>query len=171
MNDVVLLNQVREDGMRMIRVRHEGRLRLGRYVPACLFALTSYPSGAVHHLPNVSLREFSENGSKVTEIEYPVINAMRVKVGNGWRELFMVHRVWGTGLRDCIRLGVDAWMTAVKRTPGSAFVRRLPEGVESGTPIPVPSPIWEDRQNGGRELELLVFEADWMPEKVVAVGL
>lgn len=169
MKDEVILNQVREDGMRMIRVRHEGALRLGRYVPAYL-TTPSTPSGATRHLPQ--MREIAEfGGGRVTEITYPILGVVMVKVGNGWRELFFVHRVYGTGLRDCIRLGVDAWMTAAKRTPGTAFVRRLPEGVESGTPIPVPSPILEGRQNGGRELELLVFEAEWMPEKVVAVGL
>lgn len=152
MKDEVILNQMREDGMRAIRVRHEGTLRLGRYVPAYL--TTPTPSGALRHLPQ--MREIAEfGGGRVTEITYPVLGVVMVKVGRGWRELFMVHRVWGTGLRDCIRLGVDAWMTAAKRTPGSAFVRRLPEGVESGVEL----------------LGCLVFEADWMPEKVVAVGL
>lgn len=147
MKDEVILNQVREDGMRTIRVRHEGKLRLGRYVPAYLT-----PSPA---LPQISLREYLGEGGKVTEIMYPVLSVVQVKLEAGWRELFMVHRVWGTGLRDCIRLGVDAWRAGAKREPGQAFVRRLPAGVESGSEL----------------CGCLVFEADWMPEKVVAVGL
>lgn len=151
MRDDVILNQVREDGMRVIRVRHVGALRLGRYVPAYL---TRTPSGAARHLPQISLREYLEEGLTVTEIEYPVINVVQVRLGTGWRELFMVHRVWGTGLRDCVRLGVEAWLAGAKRMPGMAFVRRLPAGVESGTEL----------------CGCPVFEADWMPEKVVAVG-
>lgn len=149
MKDEVILNQVREDGMRTIRVRHEGKLRLGRYVPAYLT-----PSAASRHLPQ--MREIAEfGGGRVTEITYPILGVVMVKVGKGWRELFMVHRAWGTGLRDCIRLGVDAWRAGAKREPGQAFVRRLPAGVESGSEL----------------CGCLVFEADWMPEKVVAVGL
>lgn len=87
------------------------------------------------------------------EIYFPYMGAAQIRMSQAWKEFFVVHRLYGTGIRDCVRLGMAAW-AHVKRTPEHAFVRRLPGGVE----------------NGVEAHGVPLFQAEWMMLDAVAVG-
>jgi hypothetical protein len=96
-------------------------------------------------------------GGRETMIQFPACNVVQVRLTGGWRPFFFVHRSYGTGVRDCARIGVEAWERARRNDEGgmmNAFVKTLPKGAESGAEL------------GGCHL----FEAEWMMPGVVAVG-
>lgn len=93
----------------------------------------------------------AEVGGRETLVTFPACNVVQVRLNGGWRPFFVVHRSYGTGVRDCVRIGVEAWRSVGEM---SAFVKTLPKGVESGTEL------------DGCHL----FEAEWMMPGVVAVG-
>ena len=116
------------------------------------------------HLPHFVLRKFSgyvqvkqiHDGEILrTDVLYPYLGMCQVRLEGGWREFIVIHRIYGKGLSDCVRLGVEAWGKA--KNAGveiRAFVKVLPKGVESGVEV-----------NG-----IHLFQAEWMMRDAVAVG-
>jgi len=125
-------------------------LLIERKADEVIFLRRYVPGYIIEHFPEViSVTE----GEAFIEVYFPFMGAAQFKVGDGWKEFFVVHRLYGTGIRDCVRLGADAW-AYVKRTPEHAFVKVLPKGVESGVEV-----------NG-----IHLFQAEWMMRDAVAVG-
>ena len=159
----MVLNEVLRDGMQVLKFHHsaDDLPRLERY--GFNYLLRSCPqvfdvTGEAH-----------ADGGRVTVVKFPVCNVVQVRMAAGWREFFMVHKVYGTGVRDCVRLGLEAWEcapSALRASPPneerhlgekammSADGFRMPRGVESGVEV------------SGCHL----FEAEWMMPNVVAVG-
>lgn len=74
--------------------------------------------------------------------------------GTGYRvRYFMVHRVYGIGLRDCVRLAAEGWLVGARQMAQYGYVRKLPTGVEAGFEV-----------DG-----VMLFEADWVMRDCVAV--
>jgi hypothetical protein len=137
----VLKNYVDADGMRRLRLLGaEQDVRLQDYVS----------HQVLRRFPQVV--EVAEVEPNVWDVSVPVFGVTWVRLYRVWREVFMVHQVYGTGMRDCVRLGVEAWLQA-QRQPRYAVVNRLPRGVEAGTEVQ----------------GVLVFEAEWMTARAVAV--
>lgn len=97
----------------------------------------------------------AKEGGRETIVSFPVMNLVNVRYCDMWKPFFFVHADYGTGIRDCVRLGVDAWRSAGMGVPELAFVSKLPKGVESGVEV-----------SG-----CYLFEAEWMMAGCVAVGL
>lgn len=139
----LLGSMLRSDGYKALRIGRE---------PGEVVYLRKY-------VPHFVIENFSEL-IQVTEAEewvvvcFPAINAFQFRQGKVWRELFVVHRAYGSGVRDCARLGMEAWRFVGKEAV-NAFVRKLPNGVENGIEV------------DGVHL----FEAEWMCTDAVAVGL
>jgi len=80
--------------------------------------------------------------------------------------------VWNMGLCDSVKRALyEAAMEYEKLLldrPQYAFIRKLPKGVENGTPIPLRVLPPNEEHHLGEE-ELLLFEAEWMVHKCVAV--
>lgn len=136
----VIKRVLRNDGYLYLLLEAGGAIRLERLVP--------------HYL----IRRFPElihvnEGGREVEVVYPFMGSAQFKLGRTWREFFVTHRLYGETVRDCVRLGVEAWRF-VRKEPAGAFIARLPGGVEDGTEV------------SGIHL----FAAEWMVLDCVAVG-
>lgn len=159
LDEVVMLkmvqNEVLRDGLHVMKFHHsaDDLPRLERYGVAYL----------LKRFPNVfSVRSAAlDSGGRETLVTFPACNMVWVRLGGGWRRFFFVHRVYGTGVRDCVRLGLEAWRfvdaerLAVEGCDSlAAFVEVLPRSVENGVEV----------------CGLHLFEEEWMPSNCVAVG-
>lgn len=126
-------------------------LRIGCKPDETIFLRKYVPHYVIEHFPK--LIEVEVKAPDLVVVRFPALNPFQFRLGGGWKELFVVHRVYGTGVRDCVRLGIEAW-SYVKRQPVNAFVQKLPVGVEPGVEV-----------NG-----VHLFEAEWMCANAVAVG-
>ena len=136
----LLCNVVLQNGMMRLAWRGaEDAIRLERYVSRVV----------LERFPQVVQVTHAADDEHVVSL--PVFGVVWVKLG-GWREAFAVHQMYGSGMRDCIRLGVEAWSHA-RRLPAYAFVRKLPRGVEFG-----------DAVHG-----VGLFEAEWMFDRAVLI--
>lgn len=135
-------NFISRDGYRCVLLKHEKgeTIYLRKVVPH--YIVESFPEV-------ISVNE----GDGWTEVFFPWMGGTQVKIGNGWKEFFVVHRIYGAGVRDCVRLGVEAWKHRGKAA-GNAFIFRLPAGVEDGVEVQ----------------GVHLFEAEWVMRDVVAVG-
>ena len=125
-------------------------LLIERKADEVVFLRKYVPHYIIDHFPEViSVTE----GEAFIEVHFPYMGAAQFRVGDAWKEFFVVHRLYGTGIRDCVRLGMAAW-AHVNRIPKHAFVLRLPGGVE----------------NGVEEHGIPLFQAEWMMLDAVAVG-
>lgn len=148
----MLVNELRSDGEMQMIFRHfaDETVCLERYGLAPI--LRTVPQVIL-----VGSRALQEGGRE-TLVKFPAFNFVHFRLGNGWKSFFVVHRSYGTGVRDCVRLAMEAWdRVSATRDQGfgmNAFVWRLPKGAENGVEI-----------NGAH-----LFEAEWMPSNCVAVG-
>lgn len=142
----VLENVLKVDGTKRVKLSCslDEKIPLGVYVP-------DYVLRCASHL--VDARQGVVDGSLVTELEYPVLGPVQILQGDGmWRMFFVVHRHYGRGVSDCIRVAVDG-MQRLKRDAQFAYVRNYPSGIEIG------------KEAHG----VMLFEADWMLENCIAV--
>lgn len=174
----MLMNELRSDGEMQMIFGHfaDEVVRLERYVPAPILR------GAAHFV-DVRSRAL-DRGGRETMVTFPALNAVQFRLGGGWRTFFVVHRNYGTGVRDCVRLGLEAWrfvgggqLAVDGGEMLSAFVWRLPRGAENGVEITPPthsmgtSPAPLQTKNMfGEWGSVHLFEAEWMPANCVAVG-
>ena len=127
-------------------------MRIGCEPGETIYLRKYVPHYVIEHFPKLIQADFKT--PELVVVRFPALNPFQFRLGENWKEFFVVHRAYGTGVRDCVRLGVDAW-NYVKRQPVNGFVRKLPSGVEPGYEV-----------NG-----VHLFEAEWMPVDCVAVGL
>ena len=147
----MLINKLRSDGDMDMIFRHFANetVRLERYGLAPLLR-------AAPHMVVAGTRAV-DVGGRETYVTFPAFNAVQFRLGGGWRPFFVVHRHYGTGIRDCVRLGLEAWSKAKNVRNEkiiSAYVLSLPSGVESGVEVQ----------------GVHLFEAEWMCANAVAVG-
>lgn len=150
----LMSKQLLRDGMMALVFRHDevNAPKLERHLPRAV--LRQFAGLVV-------VRQFLDGQGLRTDVLYPVLNMVQVRLVGGWREFVFIHRVYGTGVRDCVRLGVEAWGIAEgrgRKAEGgldlNAFVQKLPNGVESGTEV----------------FGVHLFAAEWMCANAVAVG-
>ncbi len=145
----------------MVKIAYKKLLRDGKMLLSFRHAENDLPK-VEHYIPRfvllqfletVEVRQFLDGHGLRTDVLYPVLNMVQIRLHGGWREFMFVHRMYGVGVRDCARIGIDAWHF-VKRSADNAFVQKLPSGVESGVEV-----------HG-----VHLFEAEWMCANAVAVG-
>lgn len=155
----IIENTLRSNGMRCIKIIHSRDVKVR---PSLVV-----PKYIQEHCP------WMVNGSQVEDLgimqatfEYPVMEPVRL--GKPWKQFFFVHKVYGVGIRDCVRLGVEAWAFGAKQEADLAFVRKLPKGVEDGAMINLGA-IYRAPTSGEACKEIHLFEAEWMMTDCVAV--
>lgn len=159
----LISKQLLHDGLMSLMFRHDedNAPKLEYHLP--YFVLRKFAN-------QVQVRQIRDGEILRTDVLYPYLGMCQVRLVGGWREFIFIHRVYGTGVRDCVRLGVEAWgratPSALRASPPneerhlgekkelSAFVRMLPSGVESGTEV----------------FGVHLFAAEWMCANAVAVG-
>ena len=134
----ILVNEVMVDGFRRVVVGCDGLSPLAVVPRYCV------DRAEVEVVPGAA-GQF--------EVRWPVLGPVDFG-GEGYRlRYFMVHRVYGVGVRDCVRLAVDGWRVGTREDALYGYVRQLPRGVENGFEV-----------DG-----VMLFEADWMLRDCVAV--
>jgi hypothetical protein len=98
----------------------------------------------------------NESGAYHLRATWPMRGALKV-VAEGWPvpKVFVVWNLNGCG--TVTRAMIDAanyYQDIFGERPGFAFIRKLPRGVENGVEVD----------------DLMLFEADWMVRRCVAVG-
>lgn len=109
------------------------------------------------------------------EVTFPVRGAVEV-MAEGWikpRRFAVWRLMQADGLRvsEVIERLADWYFAQTHRKAGYVFMRKLPVGVEDGTPFGLrPLPPNSESANLGEDNELYIFEAEWALEKCVMVG-
>ena len=140
----LIKNVVSEKGIRQVVVNVLGGedVRVEMFVPRYLLDWAQ-----VQAMP-------AAEGGRSVAISWPVMGPQDVLIADDVRRTyFMVNKVYGIGVRECVRVAVEGWRVGTKSEAQYAFVRRLPPGVTDGF------------ETQG----VLLFEADWMLLNCVAV--
>lgn len=173
-DEIVIQNDLNPEGMRRVHLMAQVRLLplatpysecgndgiqvAGIFVPSWADIKEREDEIRLHHLEATwraqgDLVEFRVNFSCVTEC--PLCHGY----GCSWRRLVALWCL-GTGERisQAVEKAAVQYVLGIGQDPLFAWVRTLPKGVGWGTPVLIGSS------------EILLFEAEWMPGRAVAVG-
>lgn len=144
MDEIIELeNIVSDDGMR--------KLHLMSNLELTVDALRKY------NMPvNAKIEIKKEAGISHLNASWPISGPLVIN-GEGW-PMPKVYVVWNLALCESVKMAMYEAMKEYEdifsEMPQYAFVRKLPRGVENGVEVG----------------NLMLFEADWMVRKCVAVG-